>query len=139
MTAYSLYSTAKVKAMQDLERFPQFRSWIDNEDGVKFNEEKPLLFLNEHIPEKLIREIPLKAIVFPRFAAGQEIRYQPMSKQRAFREIATSTIRQTPNNDQPAIAMIGNFIKKLPCYELFFGEAQENLPEYITEIINLHS
>ena len=139
LTAYSLYSTAKVKTMKDLERFPEFSSWVANEEGVKFNEEKPLMFLNEHVPQKLIFEIPLKAIVFPRFVAGEEIRYQPMSQQRVFREIVTSTVRQTPNDDQTAISMIGRFIKELPCYELIFGEAQQNLPDYITEIITLNS
>ncbi len=138
-TAFSLYNTAKVKTISDLDRFPHFRSWIANEDGVNVNQEKPMIFLNENIPEKLIGEIPLKAILFPRFAPGAKIRYRPMSRQCAFREIVTSTIRQTPNDNPPAIAMIGRFVKELPCYELAFGEDQADLPQYITEIISKNS
>jgi hypothetical protein len=138
-TAYSLYNTAKLKTISDLERFPNLRSWLSNEERVNYRQEKPIIFLNEHVPQKLIGEIPLRAIVFPRFTAGVKIHYQSMSQQRAFREIVTSTIRQTPNDDQTAISMIGRFIKKLPCYELIFGENQNDLPKYIAEIIAQNS
>lgn len=138
-TAYSLYNTAKLKTLNDLERFPDFRAHLSNEERVKNNQEKPMIFVNEHFPQKLITEIPLKAIVFPKFKSCAKIQFQTMPKQRAFREIATSTIRQTPNDDQTAIGMIGKFIKELPCYELIFGENQGDLPKYIAEIIARNS
>ncbi|MBX7174807.1 MAG: hypothetical protein K1X72_27775 [Pyrinomonadaceae bacterium] len=137
--ACSLYNTAKLKTLNDLERFPDFRAHLSNEEGVKNNREKPMIFLNEHFPQKLMVKIPLRAIVFPKFTAGAKINYQTMPKQRAFREIATSTIRQTPNDDQTALGMIGKFIKELPCYELIFGENQSDLPKYIAEIIARNS
>ena len=138
-TAYSLYNSAKVKSFNDLERFSKLRSLIANENGVKINQEKPMLFLNEHLPQKLIAELSLKAIVFPKFMTGEKIRIQPISQQRVFREITTSTVRQTPGNDQTTIAMIGKFIKKLPAFELVFGENQTDLTKYISDIIEENS
>ena len=106
-----------------------------NENGVRLDQEKPMIFLNEHLPQKLVREVPLKAIVFPRFTTGEKIYWRSMSQKQAFREIATSTVRQTPGDDQTAISMIGRFVRELPCYELIFGEDQKDLPQYILEII----
>jgi hypothetical protein len=136
-TAYNLYGTAKVKTIEDLERFPRLKNYADAEI-VDESPQKPRLFLNEHVAHKIIREMPLKAIVFPKFIAGERIQCHEMSRQSAFREIVTSTIRQTPGNEQETVSVIGRLIRELPCYKLTFGENQITIPDVLRGITEKH-
>ena len=133
--AYSLYNTAKVKTIEDLNRFPKFQTWLANSEGVRDKEEKPMMFVNEEMPEKIIRQIPLKAIVFPKFTAGENYRIQKISQQTAFREISLSTLSQTPYDDRECLQMISRLVRRLPIYEFVFGEEQSRIPFFINQIL----
>jgi len=133
--AHSIYNTAKLNTLKDLERFPQLRNWLVNHEGARAGDEKPMMFVHENQPEKILREIPIKAIVFPRFAAGETIRVEPFSQQKIFREISISTIMQTSGNDVIFTRMIADLVRKLPCYQLVFGENQAQIPDSINKIL----
>ncbi len=133
--AYSLYNTAKVKTIEDLSRFPKFQTRLANSEGVKNNEEKPMMFVNEEMPEKIIRRIPLKAIVFPKFTAGENYRVRKISQQTAFREISLSTLSQTPYDDKECLQMISRLVRRLPIYEFVFGEEQSRIHFFINQIL----
>ena len=133
--AHSLYNTVKVKTLRDFERFPNLQNWLTNRDGAQTNHEKPLMFVGEQQPEKILREVPLKAIVFPRFVAGARPRIEPLAQQKAYREISVSTITQTPGNDKMCAEMIAELVRKLPCYQLVFGEDQTQIPNFINQIL----
>lgn len=134
--AHSLYNTAKVKTIKDFERFPDLRNWITNRDSAQTNHEKPMMFVGERQPEKILRQVPLKAIVFPRFVAGERPRIEPFAQQNAYREISVSTITQTPGNDKICAEMIAELVRKLPCYQLVFGENQTQIPDFINQILD---
>ena len=63
---HSLYNTAKVKGAADLKRFPLMASRICNAERIGAEAEKPMMFLHEHQPEKIISGFPLKAVVLGR-------------------------------------------------------------------------
>jgi hypothetical protein len=136
-TAFNLYGTAKVKSLDDTKRFGYLGNQFENTasgDSV----EKPILFINEHKLYKIVPQIPLSAIVFPKFEAGARLQYEEMSRQVAFREIATSTVRQTAGNEQETVAVIGRLVRELPCYKLTFGEEQDGVPDALLQIIEKH-
>jgi hypothetical protein len=135
VTAHSVFQTAKVKTFQDLERFPHLKSWIMNANRVAKTGEKPMMFIGEHQPEKIIKRLPIKAIVFPRFVAGADYRLEPLSQSSAFKEIITSTIKQTPFGDKESLQMVTKLVRSVPTYLLVFGGNQSRLPDIIKQIL----
>ncbi len=135
LTNYSVFQTAKVKTFKDLERFPQLKSWIINADTIVEKDEKPMMFVGEHKPEKLIEKLPIKAIVFPRFVAGEDYHIEKISQSSAFKAIITSTITQTPFADKDSLQMVTNLVRSVPSYLLVFGENTSKLPEIIKGIL----
>jgi hypothetical protein len=136
-TAFNLYGTAKVKTVKDTGRFKYLKNHFETTSTAD-SVEKPILFLNEHMPDKIVPRIRLSAIVFPKFEAGARLELGALSRQVAFREIATSTVRQTAGNEQETVAMIGRLVRELPCYKLAFGEEQNGIPDALVQIIEKH-
>ncbi len=132
---YSLFQTAKVKTKDDIERFPEFESWVTNPRGVEESDEKPMLFVGENKPKQMAKEIPINALVFPKFIAGEKCHYERISEQKAFRGIAPSTINQAPFAGEECVKMLANLVRELPAYYLKFGEDQESLSQTIKQII----
>lgn len=138
-TAYSVFQTAKVKTKQDMARFPEFEPWTTNSEGVESADEKPMIFVGENRPEQIAQEMPINAIVFPCFVPGENCRYEKINEQRAFRDLVTSTINQTPFAGAECVKMLAELVRRLPSYLVTFGENQENLAATITQIIKEHS
>ncbi|PYS98213.1 MAG: hypothetical protein DMF63_16285 [Acidobacteria bacterium] len=132
--AFNLYGTAKVKSVEDTIRFPRFKDHFEIASAdTSFG--KPVLFVTEHFPDKIAAQLPLNAIVFPKFEAGAKLQVAEMSRQVVFREIATSTVRQTAGNEHETVALIGRLVRELPCYKLTFGEEQSGIPDALIRII----
>jgi hypothetical protein len=132
---YSLFNTAKVKTNQDLARFVNLDLHAENAEKVLTDNEKPMMFLDSQKPEKLIRSLPLKAIVFPRYTAGETARFDSISSQDAFRFLVSSNVIQTPHLDKVSMQMMRELTKKLPAYALIFGENQAEIPNLILAIL----
>ena len=101
-------------------------------------DEKPVLFVGEHQPAKIIKQLPIKALVFPRFVAGADYNLEQLSQTSAFKALITSTINQTPFADQDSLQMVSQIVRKLPAYLLVFGENQTELPKIIKQILQQH-
>lgn len=135
ITAHSIFQTAKVKTYQDLERFPNLKTCAMKTDNTAEPDEKPVLFIGEHQPAKIIKQLPIKAIVFPRFVAGASYNLEQISETSAFKALITSTINQTPFADQESLQMVAQMVRNLPAYLLVFGENQTELPKIIKQIL----
>lgn len=134
ITAHSVFQTAKVKTDEDLERFPRLKS-----GAMKtINDEKNVLFIGDFQPAKIIKELPLKAIVFPRFVAGADYHLEQISPTSAFKALITSTINQTPFANRESLQIVSQIVRNLPAYLLIFGENQAELPEIIKRILTQH-
>ena len=57
---YSLYNTAKLKGQQDFQRFPHLSEKISNAGHL--SEEKAVIFLHQHYPEKIVSGFPIQAV-----------------------------------------------------------------------------
>ena len=64
-TVVSLYSTAKLNA-DHVAHFPGLSKYINNTE--KLDQEKAVIFLNHGLGQKLVSEMPLKAILTPQIA-----------------------------------------------------------------------
>ncbi len=104
-----------------------------NADTIVEKDEKPMMFVGEHKPEKLIEKLPIKAIVFPRFVAGEDYHIEKISQSSAFKSVITSTITQTPFADKESLQMVTNLVRSVPSYLLVFGENKANCPKLSKE------
>ena len=136
---HSLYNTAKVKGEADLKRFPWMTSRICNGGRIGPNEEKPMMFLQEHQPEKIVFGFPLKAIVLPRFIPGNEkCEVIPVAPESAFKAIAQSTITQLTGSGSEALRAMSELVHRLPCYLVKLGQDQNEIPKVILDLLARH-
>ena len=137
---YSLYSTAKVKGSADFARFPWMASGICNGDRIGPEGEKPMLFLHEHQPDKIISGFPLKAIVLPRYIAGTEkCKVIPVAPESALKAIAQSTITQLTGAGGEALRGMSELVHRLPCYLVGLGEDLAEIPNVMIELLAKHA
>lgn len=140
--AYSLYNTAKVKSSADFVRFPWMASQISNPDrlraGVRADadSEKPMVFLHETQPHKLIREFPLKALVLPRYIPDAEgCRLVPVAPASAFKSIAQSSIPQLTGTGGEAMRALLQLTRAVPCYLLGLSEDVREIPDVLLNLL----
>ena len=133
---YSLYNTAKVKGEADLKRFSWMASRICNADRIGPDAEKPMMFLHEHRPEKIISGFPLKAVVLPRFIPGNEkCKVVPVSPASALKAIAQSSITQLTGADSDALRRMSRLVNRMPCYLVGLGEDLNDIPKAMLELL----
>lgn len=131
---YSLYNTAKLKGKKDLERFPHLAPMISNPD--RLDEEKAMIFVQSHFPEKIVNQLPLKAILVPRVTGQLNTRVKPTSSMVALKALAPSTIFQLPKTGKIAFARMSQLVKQLPCYVLELGTDIPQIPQTIINLLN---
>ncbi len=127
---HSLYCTGKV-APADLARHPHLRG-----APVSYMEgEKALLFLNQSFPEKLIRQMPLRAIVLPRIVGSGPCAIDQLAPAAAQRAIATSTIELSRWMARDTFTNVAKLVRDLPCYRLRVGASIVEVPLRVSELL----
>lgn len=130
---YSLYNTAKLKGREDLERFPHLTPMINNLD--RLDEEKAMLFIQEHFAEKIVTQLPIRAILVPQVTGKPDTRVKPTSSMVALKALAPSTILQLPKTGKTAFARMSQLVKQVPCYVLELGTDIPQIPQTISELL----
>jgi hypothetical protein len=138
--AFSLYNSIKLKSLRDVGRFPgiadavsnlaRVQSEADSEDG-----EKALIFLHRHFPERLLPELPLKAILVPRIHSEAETRITPAPAALAFKALAPSTLFQLPGNAHDAFRALVDMVRRIPAYEIALGRDIARIPDRIEQFL----
>jgi hypothetical protein len=130
---HSLYSTAKLKGNEDLERFPRLKPLIANLE--RLGDEKALLFVKDHFPEKLVRQFPLRAVFVPRVTGNAETVVGEISAARTLRSLAPGTLFQLPGSGQSAFQAMSALVKLVPCRQLDLGREVSSIPRAIQEYL----
>jgi hypothetical protein len=113
---FSLYNTGKLTDDVDLERQPHFAPWVVNPERA--GDEKYLMYLAEHVPDRIIRQAPLRAIVMPRVTGASRPRLEPVSAAAALRALAPTSMFQLPGSGGDAFFRMAWLARALPCYAL---------------------
>jgi len=130
---YSLYNTAKLKGLSDFERFPHLSEKTTNIDRLE--EEKALIFLHRHYPEKIVSGFPIRAVVVPRVTGGPQTRIKPASAMEAFKALAPSSFFQLPGAGQLKLQMLGKLVKRVPCFSLELGSDIQAIAPAIARVL----
>ena len=130
---YSLYNTAKLKDQQDFRRFPHLVEKISNAD--RLNDEKAVIFLHRHYPEKLITSFPIKAVLVPRITGQTETRLIPTASIQALKALAPSSLFQVPGAGHEKFQMLAKLVKQVPCFSLEIGSDIAAIPPVIARLL----
>lgn len=131
---YSLYNTAKLRGIEDLQRFPQVAPHMTNVDRLET--EKAMIFLNEHYPDKVIGGFPIKAILLPRVSKQTESNLKVATAGAALAALAPSTLFQLPGAGRMALQTMSKFVRQVPCYVLEVGSDLSQIPEVILRLLS---
>lgn len=131
---YSLYNTAKLKGLSDIERFPHLRPLISNSD--RLDAEKAMIFLKKHYPEKVVKGFPIKAILIPKVTGKIDTNIQKSSSILALKALAPSTMFQLSGSGEKAFQTMSQLVKQVPCYVLEVGTDLAQIPDVISQLIS---
>jgi hypothetical protein len=132
-TVHSLYCTGKMAA-GDLARHPHLRGAESNPD--RLDREKALFFLSETFGDRLIREMPLHAVVLPRVIAQGPSEIVPISPAIAQKAIAMSTIELSRWTGGHTLRKVAELLRDRPCYELRVGASIGEVPVLLAQLLS---
>lgn len=130
---FSLYSSGKLHS-DHIKKFPHLLPIISNADSL--DTEKPLLFLNQYYPFKMIKGFPIRAIFLPRVTGQPDTTLVSTSTVEGLKALAPSTLFQLSFATKAAFFQIANFIKQVPCYNLNLGTEIDRIPEVILRFLS---
>jgi len=137
LTAHSLYNTVKLKGLADVERFEHLKHCVDNLDQVQDTPdgERALIYLQQHFPDQLMRESPLRAILVPRIVDQVETTIAPSSAAHAFKALMPSTLFQLPGDARNAFQATARLTREVPAFDIALGSDIDAIPGVIAAFL----
>lgn len=130
---YSLYNTAKLRGIEDIQRFPHLANLMGNLDNLET--EKAMIFLYDHYPEKVTQGFPIQAILVPQITGQPQTTIERTSAAIALKALAPSTLFQLSGTGQKNLQFLSQLVKQVPCYILKSGTNLEQIPEVIYNLL----
>jgi hypothetical protein len=131
---YSIYNTAKLRGVADLQRFPHLVPSMSNADRLET--EKAMIFLDEHYPDKVIAGFPIQAILLPRVTGQTETTLKKATAGAALAALAPSTLFQLPGAGKMALQTMSKLVRQVPCYTLALGSDLSKIPNVILRLLS---
>jgi hypothetical protein len=132
--AYSMYNTAKLNGVADLQRQPRFLPLVENPDEA--GTEKLLMFLERHYPEQMILSFPIRAVLVPRVTDEHATTVAEISPGVALAALGPTTLLQRPGSADHALKDMGELARSVPCYELRLGTDGADAPGVIARVMD---
>jgi len=117
-SVHSLYSSAKVSPSTLATRFPELRTRIHGR--ARLAEEKELIFVNDHWPDRLVQHLPLHAFLLPRITGEPGSRLVPIAASEVLRVLVPGVL-PFPAMRTDAIARLGRLSRSVPGFGLELG------------------
>jgi hypothetical protein len=131
--AFSMYNTAKLDGVADLQRQPRFLHLIENPDAA--GTEKLMMFVERHFPDCLVVSFPIRAVLVPRLSDDQATTIAKISPGVALAALGPTTLLQRPGSAESALRAMGELVAGVPCYELRLGEGAADAPDVIAGLL----
>lgn len=129
---YSLYASTKVNPDM-LEKFPNLsRCRIAPSEQ---EEEKPSFLLHKIFGDRLLPELPLKAILLPRVTGRPETRIIPTGAMQGLNAMAPSTLFQSTGLGSSSFKKLAKLSRSVPSFFLESGTDLEGIPRAIEDLI----
>jgi hypothetical protein len=110
-TVHMAYSTAKVVR----ESLGAHKGYLRHFHNLERGDEKPMMFMHEAAPQRVLRSFPLRAIVLPVIAQRSSTRIVAASAAEILRALAPSSILLFPLAGATAFHRIAALCRAVPC------------------------
>ncbi len=130
---HTLYSSAKATE-ETLDRFPFLEPMVSNPGRSEWD--KALIFLHEHVPDRLLASAPLRAIVVPRIAARAETVVHAASASTAMVALAPSTMLQLPGTGAASLRRLGAIVRAVPCHRMDAGTDPAGVTAALADLLD---
>ncbi|MEP6657136.1 MAG: hypothetical protein ABJC33_07855 [Betaproteobacteria bacterium] len=130
-TVHMAYSTAKV-LRTSLSAHGAYRDHFRNLDR---DDEKPMLFMHEAAPERVLRSFPLRALVLPVVAKRSSTRIVPATAAELLRALAPSSILLFPLAGAVAFRRMAALCRAVPCLRAELSEDPCDVAEAFTRLL----
>ena len=114
----SVYNAAKTHG-DALDRLPFLDQMVSNPSRP--DDDKAVYFLQEHMPDRLLLDADLRAIVIPRRTTAQTAVLSPAPRGAALAALAPSTILQLPAAGAETLERLTELVRNVPTYFLDVG------------------
>jgi hypothetical protein len=132
-SVHSMYSTAKLEP-QNLARFPTLGPLVANPSDL--DQPKAVLFLNEHVPNRLCAGASVRAVVMPRITGERASRLAPAPASQALASVAPTVLFQLPGFGRQALSKLSRLVRGVPCYWLDAGEDVRGIAEALDDLLD---
>lgn len=127
---HSLYHSSKLEP-KTLQRFPHLSSYAINTQRQPH--EKALMFQGEINPDRILKKMPLKAIVVLQVAEQTKLsRCRPLEAALA---LSVSTLCQLAATYRPTLTYYATLLKIIPSYKLTLGHDNEPIVNAIQDLL----
>lgn len=132
-TVFSLYNSAKTHA-HDLDRLPFVAPFVSNAEHLAT--EKAVYFFQQHLPDRLLHQFPLRAILIPRVTGARETTLSAAPPSAGVVSLAPSTLAQLPGSNRETIEIIAAVCRLVPVYHLHLGTDTEQISRVISTLLS---
>jgi len=132
--AFSMYNTAKLNGIADLQRQPRFLPMVENTEAA--GDEKLLMFLQRHVPDRLVLSFPIRAVLVPQVTDSSATTVSEISPGVALAALGPTTLLQRPGSADGALRAMGELVRRVPCYELRLGADAADAPATIARLLD---
>ncbi len=130
---FCLFNSGKLHRDQ-MQNFPDLAARAI--DPTSDSHEKPVIFMHQHFPERVVSSLPLRAVIAPRITGRTETRIFPISPAAALRALAPSTLFQLSRENAAPFRDMAALVRALPCYRLELGTRMEEIPPVILMVLD---
>jgi hypothetical protein len=129
---HTLYSAAKTHA-DTLARLPFLAAMVANPDRPATD--KALCFLNDHVPDRLMKSAPLRAVAVPRVTGRADTTTAPAPPSAALAALAPSTLFQLAGADTSTFSRLSRAVRSVSCHYLDLGTDPAQIPAAIRSLL----
>lgn len=129
---YSLYNTAKVRP-DNLGRVRHLRDAVTNADAL--GTEKALFYIHQHAPDRIIRRLPIRAILLPRVTGLPATTWTPASSRESLAALTLSTLHQLAGSGRELVQTITRLVDAVPSHHLHLGTDLTQIPRALARIL----
>jgi len=133
-TGHSVYGSSRI-APEDFERFGRLAGHAL--PGRPPAEPKALVLLSRVPGIRLLRSVPLRAIVLPRLATASRTCSSPLGKAEAFRMLVQSSLLAwVPSPGRAGAEALATLVDRIPAYRLDLGRDLTEIAGRVQEILD---
>ena len=130
----SLYSSGKLDPGHVHGLLPHLLPRLANAD--RLDEEKAILYVQQHFPEQTTAGFPLAAVLVPTVRPERrEPQIVSASRAAAFAALGPSTMFQLHTAGPAELATLSSLVARVPCYTLEVGSDLSTVPETIAALL----